>query len=266
MQGVKLIEKAFLNFKQKNKTALIPYITAFDPDKGATLDFLNYLAEAEPVCIELGFPFSDPIADGPTIQKAMVRALKNKPTFEEYLNIVHQFRIKYPQIPVICMTYYNILYKYGLEKCIKDAMEAQLDGFIIPDLPMEEASPWLKLTKNKEIATIFLAAPTSDETRIKKIAKLTKGFLYYVSLTGITGVRETLPEDLKDRLSFVRTLVKKPLAVGFGISKPEHVSSLRPYADAMVVGSALVKIIEEKGVKAGKELYKFLKDLKHESY
>lgn len=266
MFGVKLIQKAFFNFKQKNTIPLIPYITAFDPDKKTTLEFLKYLAEAEPLCIELGFPFSDPVADGPIIQKAIVRALKNNPSFEEYLNLVQKFKTQYPQIPIICMTYYNILYRYGLERCIKDSIEATLDGFIIPDLPMEEAAPWLNLTRKTQIATIFLASPTSDEGRIKKIDKLTKGFLYYVSLTGITGVRETLPVDLKARLSYVKSIVKKPLAVGFGISKPEHVLSLRPHADAIIVGSALVRIIEEKGFKAGKELYQFMKKLKNENH
>ncbi len=265
MIGKKLIEKAFNNFKRENKIALIPYITAFDPNKEATLDFLKNLASAEPLCIELGFPFSDPVADGPTIQKAMVRALKNRPTFEDYLEIVSKFKEHFPDTPIVCMTYYNILYRYGLEKCVESAVEAKLDGFIVPDLPMEEATPWIKITKKTPLATIFLAAPTSSDERIKRLAKLTQGFLYYISLTGITGARDKLPAELKDRLISLKSLTKKPIAVGFGISKPEHINLLKSYADAFVVGSALVNIIEKKKNRAGKELYQFLKALKNEN-
>lgn len=265
MIGTKLIAQNFETFKKKEKIALIPYITAFDPNKKATLEFLKYIAEAEPLCIELGFPFSDPVADGPTIQKAMVRALQNSPTFEEYLDVVSHFKNKYPHIPVLSMTYYNIIFRYGLEKAIKDALSAKLDGFIIPDLPLEEAEPWLKLIRKTPLAHIFLAAPTSDERRIKKLAKSTRGFLYYVSLTGVTGAREELPPDLKERLLNIKKWINVPLAVGFGISKPEHVFKLQPYVDAIVVGSALVRIIEENKVRAGKDLYKFLKTLKNEN-
>ena len=265
LSPAKYIEKRIRTFTSSNKVALIPYITAFDPDKEATLEFLKYLAEAEPACIELGFPFSDPVADGPTIQKAVVRALKNHPTFEDYLELVNRFKKIFPEIPIVCMTYYNILYRYGLERAVSKALAFGLDGFIIPDLPLEEASPWLKANKGKGLATIFLVAPTSDETRIKKAASLSKGFLYYVSLTGITGVRDKLPEDLTNRLERVRSLISIPLAVGFGISKPEHVKMLSPYADAIVVGSALVSIIEKEGKKAGPFLKNFLLTLKNES-
>ncbi|MFN3505566.1 MAG: tryptophan synthase subunit alpha [Caldimicrobium sp.] len=265
MIGTRLIAQSIKNFKKNDNIALIPYITAFDPNKKATLEFLKYIADAEPICIELGFPFSDPVADGPTIQKAMVRALKNSPTFEEYLDIVYQFKSYFPNIPILCMTYYNIIYKYGLERSIRDALSSKLDGFIIPDLPMEEANPWLNLIRKTPLAFIFLSAPTSDELRIKKLGKLTRGFLYYVSLTGVTGAREKLPVDLKERLIKIKNLIEVPLAVGFGIAKPEHVLNLKPYADAMVVGSSLVRIIEEKEAHAGKELYKFLKLLKNEN-
>lgn len=259
------IEKRIKDFKNSHKVALIPYITAFDPDKKATLEFLKYIGETEPVCIELGFPFSDPVADGPTIQKAVVRALKNNPTFEEYLELVSQFKRQFPKIPLVCMTYYNIIFRFGLERAVHEALESGLDGFIIPDLPVEEASPWLKANKGKGLATIFLAAPTSSLERIKKMARLSRGFLYYVSLTGITGARDRLPEDLTSRLEKIRGLIEIPLAVGFGISKPEHVKSLSLYADAIVVGSALVSIIEKEGKKAGPHLKNFLHFLKNES-
>lgn len=261
--GAKLIEKRIKSFNKRGKIALIPYITAFDPDKSATFEFLKYIAEAEPACIELGFPFSDPVADGPTIQKAVVRALKNNPSFEEYLELVSQFKKSFPDIPIVCMTYYNIIYRYGLERTISEAFTSGLDGFIIPDLPMEEAGPWLRINKGRGLGTIFLAAPTSGLERIKKMARLSKGFLYYVSLTGITGARDKLPEDLTLRLKNIRSLIKIPLAVGFGISRQEHVKMLSPYADALIVGSALVSIIEKEGKKAGPALKEFLLTLKN---
>ncbi len=260
--GARLIEKRIRTLNNEAKVTLVPYITAFDPDRRATLEFIKYLADAEPACIELGFPFSDPVADGPTIQKAVVRALKNRPTFEEYLELVSEFKSLYPEIPVVCMTYYNIIYRYGLEKAVSNALASRLDGFIIPDLPVEEAGPWLKVNKNKGLATIFLSAPTSGEDRIKKMSRLSAGFLYYVSLTGITGARDRLPEDLTFRLQKIKEIIRIPLAVGFGISKPEHVRLLKGYADALIVGSALVSIIERDGTKAGKPLRDFLLSLK----
>ena len=257
------VERRIRSFKKKEEVALIPYITAFDPDKESTFEFLKYIADTNPACIELGFPFSDPVADGPTIQKAVVRALKNKPTFEEYLSLVFRFKEAYPEIPILCMTYYNIIYRFGHEKAVSEAKASGLDGFIIPDLPVEEAGPWLRANKGKGLATIFLSAPTSSLERIKKIAQVSKGFLYYVSLTGITGARDKLPEDLVERLKHIKAVIKIPLAVGFGISRREHVEALLPYADALVVGSALVSIVEKEGKKAGPQLKKFLLALKN---
>ncbi|MCS7199378.1 MAG: tryptophan synthase subunit alpha [Caldimicrobium sp.] len=264
MRGAIYIETRIREYKKKGKKAIIPYITAFDPNKEATLDFLKHIAEADPVAIELGFPFSDPVADGPTIQKAMVRALRNKPSFEEYLEIVSLFKENFPEIPLVCMTYYNIIFRFGLERALKEAIEARLDGFIIPDLPIEEASPWLRVNRGKGLATIFLVAPTTPYDRLVKIAKHSTGFLYYVSLTGITGAREVLPEDLTLKLQKIKGMISNPLVVGFGISKPEHVALLRPYCDAVVVGSALVQIIEKEGRSAGPALHRFLLYLKNE--
>ncbi|MCS7150057.1 MAG: tryptophan synthase subunit alpha [Caldimicrobium sp.] len=265
MPGAKHIEERIRDFGKRGKVAIIPYITAFDPHRRATLEFLKYIAEAEPVLIELGFPFSDPIADGPTIQKAIVRALENRPTFEDYLQLVLSFKELFREIPLVCMTYYNILYRFGLERVVREAKKAGLDGFIIPDLPIEEADPWLKVNARSGLATVFLIAPTSTDDRVAKIARLSSGFLYYVSLTGITGAREVLPEGLDARLKVLKNLSSIPLAVGFGISKPDHVTLLKPHCDALVIGSALVQIIEREGPSAGPSLYKFLLSLKHES-
>ncbi|NPA39657.1 MAG: tryptophan synthase subunit alpha [Thermodesulfobacteria bacterium] len=262
-KGEKFVERTIKKLKNKGKVVLIPYITCWDPDLETTEAILWEIAEIEPGCVELGFPFSDPVADGPTIQKAVVRALKNKPTLEEFFSFVQRLNQNGFPVPLVCMTYYNIFYRYGLEKVVADAKEVGLSGFIVPDLPVEEAKSWKKLNREKKLATIFLAAPTSSKERIKKIARASTGFLYYVSLTGITGARDKLPEDVVERLELVRTLSKVPVAVGFGISKPEHVRMLSPHADALVVGSAIVKIVEEKGKKAPKEVKKFLQGLKN---
>ncbi len=261
-RGARLIESLIKEKKRKGKSPLIPYITCWDPDLEVTEAILWELAEIEPACIELGFPFSDPVADGPTIQKAVVRALKNNPTFEEFFEFVEKLNQKEYPVPLVCMTYYNIIYRFGLEKTVKNALDSGLSGFIIADLPIEEATPWLKANRGKGLATIFLTAPTSSEERIKKIAKVSSGFLYYVSLTGVTGERDKLPEDVITRLQLVKKLSPVPVAVGFGVSKKEHINMLSPYADAIIIGSAIVKIIEEKGKSAPREIKKFLKALK----
>ncbi len=265
MKRAKLLEKRILFFKERKEVALIPYLTCWDPDLETTEAILWEILETNPVCIELGFPFSDPVADGPTIQKAIVRALTHHPTVEKFFEFVAKLNSKGFPIPLICMTYYNIVYRFGLEKAVSYALDSGLSGFIIPDLPIEEAGPWLKANKNKNLATIFLAAPTSSEERIKKIAQKSTGFLYYVSLTGITGARDKLPDDLASRLIQVKKLSPIPVAVGFGIAKAEHVTLLSSYADALVVGSAIVNIIEKEGKKAPQAIKKFLKSLKNES-
>ncbi len=262
-KGAKLVERKIKKTKEKVGTSLVPYITCWDPDLETTGAILWEMAEEEPACIELGFPFSDPVADGPTIQKAVVRALKNKPSLEEFFEFVNDLNSKGYPVPLLCMTYYNIIYRYGLERAVEDAVSSGLAGFIIPDLPVEEAKPWLKANKGKGLATVFLSAPTSSEERIKKIARASKGFLYYVSLTGITGARDKLPEDVVERLKLVKSLSRVPVAIGFGISKPEHVRLLNPHADALVVGSAIVKIVEEKGKNSPKDVRNFLKYLKN---
>ncbi len=261
-KGAKAIEKLIRVKKEKGEVPFIPYITCWDPDLETTEAILWELAEVEPACIELGFPFSDPVADGPTIQKAVVRALKNKPSFDAFFEFIEKLNQKGYSVPLVCMTYYNIVYRYGLENTVKSALDSGLSGFIIADLPIEEARPWLKVNKGKGLATIFLSAPTSSEERIKKIARCSSGFLYYVSLTGVTGARDKLPEDVVVRLELVKKLSSVPVGVGFGVSKKEHVEMLSPYADAIIIGSAIVKIVEEKGKKAPNEIKRFLQALK----
>lgn len=265
MKRAKLLEKRIQFFKEKEEIALIPYLTCWDPDLKTTEAILWEMLEVNPVCIELGFPFSDPVADGPTIQKAIVRALAHQPTLEAFFEFVESLISKGFSVPLLCMTYYNIIYHFGLERTVSYALDSGLSGFIIPDLPIEEAGPWLKANNKKGLATIFLVAPTSSEERVKKIAKKSTGFLYYVSLTGITGARERLPEDLIYRLTQIKNLSPVPVAVGFGISKSEHIKLLNPYVDALVVGSAVVNIIEREAQRAPQAVKNFLKSLKNEN-
>jgi tryptophan synthase alpha chain len=233
------IEAVFRNLKQRGEKALIPFITSGDPDLATTKALALTMAARGADLLELGIPFSDPLADGPTIQAASNRALQGGVHLREVLELAGELR-RDTEIPLILMGYYNPILQYGLEKTARDAARLGVDGFIVPDLPLEEAGPWRRAALAAGVAPIYLAAPTSGAERIKKAARLTRGFLYYVSVTGITGARTELPGDLSAALKEVRALVKGNLAVGFGISSAEQVKWLAPYVDAVVVGSAIV--------------------------
>ncbi len=263
--GAKRVEEAIREANARREAALIPFIEGADPDLETTAELLWALAEAGADVIELGFPFSDPLADGPTIQEAAQRALKNNPTLEDFLSLMARMRGEGFTTPVVIMGYFNPFYRFGLERFAEEASKVGLDGAIIPDLPLEEAKPWLRLAKKKGLAAVMLAAPTTPPERIEAIAKASTGFLYYVSVTGITGARDKLPEDLALKLDLAREVSPVPVAVGFGISKSEQVRFLAPHADAIVVGSALVKIVAQyvsNRKSLLKELKSFVKDLK----
>ncbi len=258
------IESMFADLKKKKETALIPFITAGDPDIQTTEALVIEMAKNGADLIELGLPFSDPLADGPTIQAASQRALAGGMNTEKFFKLSAKIREK-TEVPLVLMGYYNPIYKYGLEKFAKDAAQAGIDGTIIPDLPLEESGPWMKAAKKNGLANIFLIAPNTPSDRIKKIGKASQGFLYYVSVTGITGARTELPPELAKGLNKAQKLVSIPLAVGFGISKPEQVAMLSEVADGIIVGSAIVKLIEKNSQnleKAIKEVGKFVKSLK----
>ncbi|MCK5594688.1 tryptophan synthase subunit alpha [bacterium] len=241
---MKRIEQVFFNLVKTNKTAFIPFITAGDPTIDTTRKLVFAFEEAGADIIELGIPFSDPLADGHTIQQASERALKNGVSLRNVIELVSDIREK-SSVPIVLMGYYNPIFKYGVSNFVRDSIKAGVDGIIVPDLPPEEAMPIYDETKNSSLAVIFLAAPTSTDDRIKLIGRMTKGFIYYVSLTGVTGARGMLPRTIKRNVSRIKSLTSKPVSVGFGISTPQQAKEVASYADGVIVGSAIVKLIEQ---------------------
>ncbi len=243
------IEKTFQKLKQKNQKALITFITAGDPDIDSTVHFIHALEEGGTDIIELGVPFSDPLADGPVIQKSALRSLQSGTTLKKIIQMVYAVR-KTCSVPIVLMSSYNPIFRYGEEKFVKDSINAGVDGVIIPDLPPEEATSLFKLTKTNEIDMIFLLAPTSTKERIKIVSEMSSGFIYYVSLTGVTGVREKIAQDLKEKILIIKRTSSKPVSIGFGISNPKQAAFSAKISDGVIVGSAIVKIIE-KGFQTG---------------
>ncbi|HDD43747.1 MAG TPA: tryptophan synthase subunit alpha [Candidatus Desulfofervidus auxilii] len=239
---MKTIKQVFRNLKKQGRRALIPYITAGDPDLETTKKLILTVAQSGGDILELGVPFSDPLADGPTIQAASQRALKSGTNLKEILKLIKEIR-PYTEIPIVLMSYYNPLLQYGLERLAQEAVKAGINGFIVPDLTPEEADKWIKICRIYHLDTIFLIAPTTPLSRARKIVQKSQGFIYYVSVTGVTGARDKLPSDIIQNLNQLKRITKKPIAVGFGISSPEHVKMLIHYADGIIVGSAIVKII-----------------------
>lgn len=223
---------------------LVAYITAGDPSLDATEKIVLAAAEAGADVIELGVPFSDPVADGPTIQRASERALRAGTTLAGVIDVVKRVRAK-SHVPLILFSYYNPILQTGIEKFAAAAAAAGADGALATDLTPEEAGDYRAAMQAHHLDTIFLAAPTSTDKRLAKIADVSSGFLYLISRTGVTGERSSLPEELPELARRVRRFTKLPLAVGFGISQPSHVSALEGIADAAVVGSALVAEIEK---------------------
>jgi tryptophan synthase alpha chain len=239
------IKSTFSRLKKKNETALIPYIMAGDPDLATTKKLILEMEKAGCDIIELGAPFSDPLADGPTIQKAAIRSLRNHTRVSDVLGLVADVR-KESKIPLVLMTYYNLIFKYGEERFVNDASSAGLDGIILPDLPPEEAGTLILSAKKAGLDTIFLIAPTSTSERIRLVCKLSQGFVYYISLTGVTGARAGVQSSVQDSLKKIKQVTDKPVAVGFGISTPDQAAQVALWgADGVIVGSALVKVIEE---------------------
>jgi tryptophan synthase alpha chain len=238
------ISKRFAELRASGELGIVAYITAGDPSLDATHKFVLALAEAGADVIELGVPFSDPLADGPTIQRASERALKSGASLHGVLNLVRRIR-ETSQVPLVLFTYFNPVLQMGLEKFAAAAAQAGVDGVLVTDITPEESEDYRRILHAQNLDTIFLAAPTSTDERLQKISAASSGFLYVISRTGVTGAKDALPDDLPGLLRRVRNFTQLPIAVGFGISLPGHVSVLGGLADAAVVGSALVSEIEK---------------------
>lgn len=238
------IDKAFKFLKSRKKKAFIAYVTAGDPSLAVTKKIVLSLEAAGVDMIELGIPFSDPLADGPTIQAASHRALLGGVTLGKIFAAVKDLR-RHTEMPIIFMTYYNPVLKYGIERFVRDCRYNGVDGVIVPDLPCEEAGDLVRSARRGKLATIFLVAPTSTRKRIKDVIKNSTGFIYYVSLTGVTGARRDLPKEIAANVRIVKSMTKKPVAVGFGISDSAQARSVTKISDGAIVGSAIVKIIAD---------------------
>ena len=238
------ISRRFAELREQGELGIVAYITAGDPSLDATLQFVLALAEAGADVIELGVPFSDPLADGPTIQRASERALKSGATLAGVIDLVRRIR-KLSEVPIVLFSYYNPILQMGLETFARAASEAGADGVLATDLTPEESADYRRILAAHHLDTIFLGAPTSTDDRLAKIAAVSSGFLYLISRTGVTGAKDALPDDLPALVRRARADTQLPIAVGFGISLPGHVSVLGGLADAAVVGSALVAEIEQ---------------------
>ena len=240
------IADSFTNLQREGKKGFIPFITAGDPDLTTTAALLVTLAHSGATLIELGVPFSDPMADGPVIQRASERALKNKFGLQEILDTVAQARQQI-DIPIILFSYYNPLFQFGLKRLAEAAREAGLDGVLVTDLSPEEAGEFERELRACDLDMIFLVAPTSTDERLKLVAERASGFIYAVSRAGVTGTRETVSAEAEKLVNRLRKFSELPVAVGFGISNAEQVAGVHRYADAVVVGSAIVAEMERLG-------------------
>lgn len=256
------IAARFAKCRARGEGALVAYLMAGDPDAARGLTALRAVAAGGADVIELGVPFSDPMADGRVIELAAVRALHAGTHLPEIFAQVRAFRADY-DTPLLLMTYWNPILQFGIARACAEAKAAGIDGFLISDLPPEEAGEWLAAARDAGLDTIFLLGPTSPESRVRLVAEQGSGFVYCISRLGVTGAQAELPPDLFKLISFIKSLTDKPVAVGFGISTPEQVAEVCARADGAIVGSALVKIITEQadGDLAG-EVTRFVQSLK----
>jgi len=236
------LDQTFARLKAAREGALVTFITAGDPSADGTPALIAALASAGADVVELGIPYSDPLADGPIIQASSQRALERGVTPDTVLQMVRDSRAL-TDVPIVLMTSYNLALKYGLHRFARVFAEAGADGTILTDLPPEEAGPWKTASESAGLATIFLVAPTSTPERIALIARSTTGFVYCVSRTGVTGARAEMAPELQALLTRIRAATDKPLCVGFGVSRPEHVRQVLEIADGAVIGSALVEFL-----------------------
>ena len=257
MSGAQRIATVFQKARQADRAALMPYLTLGYPSPAASLALVEAVAAAGADLLELGLPFSDPLADGPTIQQATHVALQQGMSVPRGLEMCLELRARGLETPFLLMGYYNPILAYGEEAFCRACQEVGVDGLIVPDLPPEEGESLERICRERGLALVYLLAPTSPPERIALVARRSQGFIYLVSLTGVTGARESLPPDLAAFISRVRQTTDKPLAVGFGISTPQQAAQVACLADGVIVGSALVKMAAP-GLEAIAQLKEFV--------
>jgi len=253
------IDSLFASARSDGKTAFIPFLTAGDPNLEIGPEIVGRLSASAsklgvPILFEVGFPYSDPIADGPAVQASYTRVLSRGVTRSDVFQCVTEMR-KRTTAPILAMVSFSLIHRAGVEAWLDAAKDAGLDGVVPPDLPMEEADELLKKAEARDLRIVRLIAPTTPKPRAEKLAKQATGFIYAIAVTGITGERESLPAELTDRIRWLKEITTTSVCVGFGVSKPEHVASLRGLADGVIVGSALVKRLPECATPEGLESF-----------
>jgi len=252
-------------FSQLKRAALVPFFVIGDPDFQTSLAIIKTAIDAGSDILELGIPFSDPIADGPTIQKADIRAMKSGMTVAKALEFIKEIK-QYKDIPIGLLMYYNLIYQYGIEKFFTDFHKAGVNSILVADLSIDDADEITGPAQKASLDTVFMATPNTDIERMKTIASKTTGFIYAVSLLGVTGSREKLSEDVRSLIARLKSLTKVPVCVGFGISKPEHAAAVASAgADGVIIGSRIIKIIEDNLANKEKlltEVKKFIEEIK----
>jgi tryptophan synthase alpha chain len=248
------------------KPALVAYVTCGDPDLATTREIVFAAIEAGADVIELGVPFSDPVADGPVIQRASERALKHGTSLAQVLTLAAEIRERAQSTGLIVFSYLNPILRMGLDKFCKVARAAGVDGVLVTDLPVEEAGAYLRAMREHDLSPIFMTAPTSPDERLRRIAAVSRGFVYAVSRTGVTGQRQQLAEDARKLVKRLRRVTNLPVALGFGISTPEHFAEVAEFADAVVVGSAIVETIERNRGREAAAVGEFVKWLSTASH
>lgn len=239
-------KRRFNQLKKKKDKALVPFVTIGDPDYKTSLEIVKTIIDNGADVLELGFVFSEPIADGPTIQTAGVRALKKGANTDRNFNFIQEIRKYDCEIPIGILVYSNMIYQRGIKRFYQDCAKSGIDSVLVADLPIEEAEEYIKAARNNKVDAVFIVSPLTDKKRLKKVIKKTRGFVYIVSRLGVTGARKDIQESTLKLIRRVKKHTKLPSCVGFGISRPEHVKSvLGAGADGAIVGSAVVKIIEK---------------------
>jgi tryptophan synthase alpha chain len=253
------IDDLFARLRREKRKAFMPFVTAGDPDLAFTAAVLKELSSRGCHLCELGIPYSDPIADGPVVQASYTRALEKKVKLAQIFDMTSRVTPEI-RLPVVTMVSYAVIYRHGMAQYVADAKAAGISGAIVPDLLVEEAGEFARLCKSEDFSLIQLATPTTPRERAIRIAESSTGFLYYVSVTGITGERSALPEGLVENVSWLRGRTQLPICIGFGISTPEHVKLLAPVADGLIVGSAIVRRIAEASTRPREQVLKEVGD------